>query len=118
MMKITALALLLATPLAAHEPGIGPNGGMQVDAGPYRVEVTTAGTLVNVFVTMDDESELDTSTLSGTAMLLVDGKPLRATLAPSAPGVLSADTGTELPQEVSGAVQITGADGVTAQAKF
>ncbi|SCY89907.1 hypothetical protein [Paracoccus tibetensis] len=118
MMKITALALLLATPLAAHEPGIGPNGGMQVDAGPYRVEVTTAGTLVNVFVTMDDESELDTSTLSGTAMLLVDGKPLRATLAPSEPGVLSADTDTELPQEVSGAVQITGADGVSAQAKF
>ncbi|MCG6113270.1 MAG: hypothetical protein MEQ74_14080 [Paracoccus sp.] len=118
MMKTIAFTLFLATPIAAHEAGVGPNGGMQVDAGPYRVEVTTAGTLVNVFVTMDDESALDTTTLTGTAMLLVDGKPLRATLAPTEPGVLSADTGTELPQEVLGAVQITGADGVTAQAKF
>ena len=118
MLRIATLLIFLATPLAAHEPGIGPNGGMRVDASPYRVELVPSGTVVNVYVTMDDESALDTSTMTGTAILLIGGKPVRAPLAPTTPGVLSADTGVEIPADVKGAIQITGADGKTVQAKF
>lgn len=118
MLRIFSLALLLASPAAAHEPGIGPNGGMRVDAGPYRVELVPQGTLVNIHVTMDDESPLDTSAMTGTAILLMGGKPVRVPLLPANPGVLSADTGTEVPSDVKGAVQITGPDGKTVQAKF
>jgi hypothetical protein len=118
MLRIASLLLILATPVAAHEPGIGPNGGMRVDAGPFRVELVPSGTLVNIHVTMDDESALDTSTMSGTAILLIDGKPMRVPLAPATPGVLSADTGVEIPADVKGAVQLVGPDGKTVQAKF
>jgi hypothetical protein len=118
MLRIVSLVLLLATPVAAHEPGIGPNGGMRVDAGPYRVELVPNGTAVNVHITMDDDSAVDTSTMTGTAILLIGGKPVRAPLAPSAPGVLSADTGAEVPPDVKGAVQIVSPDGKTVQAKF
>jgi hypothetical protein len=56
--------------------------------------------------------------MTGTAILLIDGKPVRVALVPAAPGTLSADTGVAVPSDVKGAVQILGADGVTVQAKF
>lgn len=118
MLRTFLALLLLASPAAAHEPDIGPNGGMRVDAGPYRVELVPAGTMVNVHVTLDDDSAVDTTKMSGTAILLIDGKPVRAPLAPATPGVLSAETGVAVPAEVKGAVQLTGADGTTVQAKF
>ena len=118
MLRIVSVLMILATPVASHEPGIGPNGGMRVDAGPYRVELVPNGTLVNVHITMDDDSSVDTTTMSGTAILLIGGKPVRAPLAPTTPGVLSADTGVAVPTDAKGAVQITGTDGKTVQAKF
>ena len=87
MLRIAFLMLLFATFALAHEPGIGPNGGMRVDAGPYRVELVPDGTRVNVYITMDDESSIDTTTMAGTAILLIDGKALRAPLAPASPRV-------------------------------
>ncbi|WP_430389801.1 hypothetical protein [Blastomonas fulva] len=118
MLRTILTFFLLAAPAAAHEPGIGPNGGMRVDAGPYRVELVPAGTAVNVYVTMDDESDIDTSKMTGTAVLLIGGKPVRISLAPATPGILSADTGVEVPTDVKGAVQLVGPDGKTVQAKF
>lgn len=118
MLRTILTLLFLAAPAAAHEPGIGPNGGMRVDAGPYRVELVPAGTMVNVHITMDDDSAVDTSTMTGTAILLIGGKPVRAPLAPSTPGILSADTGVDVPTDVKGAVQLVGPDGKTVQAKF
>ena len=56
--------------------------------------------------------------MSGTAILLIAGKPVRVPLSPVEPGTLSADTGVAVPAGVKGAVQILGADGVTVQAKF
>ena len=119
MLRTLLAVLFLAAPVVAHEPGIGPNGGMRVDAAPYRVELVPAGTIVNVHVTLDaDDSVVDTSGMTGTALLLIDGKPVRAPLSPAAPGVLSADTGVTVPVDVKGAVQLTGQDGTTVQAKF
>jgi hypothetical protein len=118
LLKAVFLTLMIAMPATAHESGIGPNGGMWVDAAPFRVELVPAGTAVNVYITMEDDSAIDTSTMKGTAILLVDGKPLRVILAPKEPGVLSAETGVTVPKDVKGAVQITGPDGKTSQAKF
>ena len=91
---------------------------MRVDAGPYRVELVPSGTVVTVHITLDDYSAVDTAKMSGTAILLIDGKPVRVPLAPAESGTLSADTGVVVPAEVKGAVQILGVDGVTVQAKF
>ena len=118
MFRITLLALMLASPAAAHEPDIGPNGGARVDAGSYRVELVPTGTRVNIHITMDDDSAVDTSAMNGIAILLIDGKPVRVPLLPAAPGTLTADTGVAVPAGVKGAVQIVGADGVTVQAKY
>lgn len=118
MLRVILLTLMLATPVAAHEPDTGPNGGARMDAGPYRVELVPAGTLVTIHITLDDDSAVDTAAMTGTAILLIDGKPVRVALIPAASGTLSADTGVSVPSAVKGAVQILGADGVTVQAKF
>ena len=118
MLRIILVSLMLSTPAVAHEAGIGPNGGMRVDAGPYRVELVPVGTKVDVYITLDDDSQTDTAAMSGTAILLIDGKPVRATLAPLSSGVLSGDAGVIVPGNVKGAVQLKGADGKTVQAKF
>jgi hypothetical protein len=93
MLRTFIVALLLSTPAVAHEAAVGPNGGMRVDADPYRVELVSAGTKVSVYITLDDDSQIDTTVMKGTAILLIDGKPVRATLAPSTPGILSGDAG-------------------------
>ena len=118
MLRIMLLTLMLATPAAAHEPDTGPNGGARMDAGPYRIELVPAGTVVTVHITLDDDSAVDTAAMTGTAILLIDGKPARVALVPAAPGTLAADIGKAVPTEVKGAVQILGADGITVQAKF
>ena len=118
MLRMIALTLMLATPAAAHEPDTGPNGGARMDAGPYRVELVPTGTVVTVHITLDDDSAVDTAAMTGTAILLIDGKPARVALVPAAPGTLAADIGKAVPTEVKGAVQILGANGITVQAKF
>ena len=118
MFRIILLDLMLASPAAAHEPDIGPNGGARVDAAPYRVELVPDGSTVVVHITLDDDSAVDTTGMSGIAILLIDGKPVRVPLVPAAPGTLLADTGVAVPSDVKGGVQIIGADGVTVQAKY
>ncbi|MCZ0963806.1 hypothetical protein [Paracoccus benzoatiresistens] len=118
MLRISLISLFFATGAFAHEPGLGPNGGMRVDAGPYRVELVLNGTRVDAHVTMDDDSAVATETMTGTAILVLDGKPVRIPLEPTAAGVLSGDTGSAVPETVKGAVQLTDADGKTVQAKF
>lgn len=118
MLRTILVALLLSTPAVAHDSAVGPNGGMRVDAGQYRVELVPAGTKVDVYITLDDDSQVDTTAMSGMAILLIDGKPVRATLAPTSLGILSGDAGTAVPNSVKGAVQLKGADGKTVQAKF
>lgn len=118
MFRTLLFSMLLSTSAFAHESAIGPNGGMRVDAGPYRVELVPVGTKVDVYITLDDDSQTDTTAMSGTAILLIDGKPVRATLMPSTPGILSGEAGVAVPTGVKGAVQLKDADGKTLQAKF
>ena len=119
MLRFLAVTFLLAaTPAAAHEPDVGPNGGARVDAGPYRVELVPGDTSVIIHLTLDDGGPVDTSAMTGTAILIVDSKPLRLSLAPAEPGTLAAETQKPVPAEVKGAVQLNGPDGVAAQAKF
>jgi hypothetical protein len=119
MLRITLISMLFATSAFAHEAGIGPNGGIRVDAAPYRVELVPNGTKVDIYVTLDaDDSIVATETMTGTAILVLDGKPVRTSLTPSTAGVLSGDTGVEVPEGVKGAVQFKGLDGAMFQAKF
>lgn len=118
MFRTTLISLFMTTAVLAHEADVGPNGGMRVDAGPYRVELVPEGTKVNVHITFDDDSAVDTGALTGTAILVIDGKPARVTLAPASSGVLSGEAGASVPADVKGAVQILGPNGATAQAKF
>ena len=117
-LKAALFTLMLALPATAHEAGIGPNGGMRVDAAPYRVELVPSGTMVKVFIIGEDDSAVDTSAMKGTAILLIDGKPVRVALTPTEPGMLSAETGVTVPEGIKGAVQITDVEGKTVQAKF
>ena len=118
MKRLILSALFLSTAAIAHESDIAPHGGKRVDAGIYRVELVGSGTTVNVHIIGDDGSDIDTSTMSGVAILLIDNKPVRTPLAHSAPGLLSGNAGVAVPEKVKGAVQLTGADGKTVQAKF
>lgn len=118
MLRASLILLSASTAAFAHDPDTGPNGGKRVDAGPYRVELAPDGAAVNVYITLDDDSAVDTAAMSGTAMLVIGGKPVRVTLAPAAPGVLSGDAGAAVPADVKGAVQVVGADGAVEQAKF
>ncbi len=118
MLRLSLLSLFLASAALAHEPGIGPNGGKRVDAGPYRVELVPNGTRVDVHVTMDDDSAITTDTMTGMAILVLDGKPVRTELVPATAGILSGDTGVMVPEGVKGAVQLTDAAGKKVQAKF
>lgn len=118
MLRISLLSLFLATSALAHAAGIGPNGGMRVDAGPYRVELVPNGTRVDIHITFDDDSAVATETMTGTAILVLAGKPVRIPLAPATGGVLSGEAGMAVPEDVKGAVQLTDPEGKTVQAKF
>ena len=67
---------------------------------------------------VDDDSAVSTETKWGTAILLLDGKPVRTPLVPETAGVLSGDTGVAVPEAVKGVVQLTDPEGKTVQAKF
>jgi hypothetical protein len=111
-------AALAAAPALAHEPDTGPNGGKRVDGGPFHVELAPEGATVRVFVSGPNYEPVSVEGFTGTAMLVIDGKPKRVTLTPSGDGVLAGDAGAPVPTPVQGAVQLKAVDGATAQAKF
>jgi hypothetical protein len=118
---ILAAALAAApafAPVFAHEPDKGPNGGVRVDGGPYHVELAPEGATVRVFVSGPNYEPVSVEGFSGTALLVIDGKPARVALTPAGDGMLAGDAGAAVPAAPKGAVQIRAADGRTAQAKF
>ena len=110
-------ALVASAPALAHEAK-GPNGGRIVDAGSYHVELVANDTLVELHVTDSDDKPVPAQGFKGTAILIIDGKPLRIALEPAAGNLLSGKAPAALPKEPKGAVQLTAPDGKTASAKI
>lgn len=122
-MKKLALTLLFALMLSAaalaHQPRLGPNGGLMVDAGSYHTELLADGTeTVTLFLFDAEDKPVDSAGFKANAILVVDSKAARFPLEPAggqkligkAPGAVSAG--------VKGAVQLTSPDGSKVQAKF
>ncbi len=118
--QIAAVALLLVTTSFAwgHAPKVGANGGSQADAGSFHVEVVPQGTTLQVFLRDHADKAVGTDGYRGTAIFVVDGKPLRIPLAPAGENRLTGTSNVSIPSEPKGAVQITTPSGSTVQAKF
>lgn len=112
-----AAAIFASTAANAHEPRKGPNGGTLVDAGNHHVELVAAGSEVRVYVSDVGDAALPSDDFKGTAILLIGGKPVRVPLTPEGE-FLSGPLETPTEGPVKGAVQLTGSDGKTSQAKF
>lgn len=118
--RIAAVTLLLVTPSLAwaHAPKVGANGGPQADAGSFHVEVVPQGATLQVFLRDHADKAIVTDGYRGTAIFVVDGKPLRIPLAPAGENRLSGSSEVAIPSNPKGAVQITTPTGSTVQAKF
>ena len=73
-------ALLIATDAFAHEASKGPNGGAQVDAGSYHVEIVARDTALIVYLHDEKEKPVDTKGYKATGIFVIDGKPQRIEL--------------------------------------
>ncbi|MGU9982494.1 hypothetical protein ACJ4V0_20865 [Phreatobacter sp. HK31-P] len=114
------LGLSLAAPALAHEPRPGPNGGLKVDAGArHHVELLANGTTqVVVFLFDANDQAIPTQGYRANAILVVGGTTQRFTLQPDQSNRMVGTAPAPVPSGVKGAVQITGPDGATAQARF
>lgn len=122
MTRIVAalLGLALASPALAHEPRPGPNGGMKVDAGTsHHAELVADGTpSVTVFLYDTNNQPVAAKGYRANAILVVGGATQRFALQPGEANRLIGTAPVPVPAGAKGAVQITGPDGATAQARF
>ena len=110
-------ALIVASPVIAHEVAKGPNGGRIAEAGDYHVELVAGNDVVDVFLTDANDKPVTSAGFKGLAILVIGGKSARVTLAPAGDARLSGNA-PGVTSGVKGVVQITGPNGKTAQAKF
>ena len=110
-------ALLVALPAEAHSPQ-SRHGGRIVLAGSYHAELVAKDRTIDVFLLGHDDKPVDPKGFKGVAILNVEGKVERITLAPSEKKALSGTAATALPAGPKGAVQIIAPDGKTTTAKF
>ena len=115
---VLALALAACSTAHGHEAQQGPNGGTLVDAGTHHLELVTDGPNVQIYLSDAADSPVPSDGFKGTAVLLVGGKPQRVILEPAGASLLSGEAATPVATPVKGAVQLTGPDGTTVQAKF
>ena len=117
--SLFAVALLgLPSFAQAHSPKVGANGGAQVDAGSYHVELVPDGTTLQLYLRDHSDKEVASVGFKGTAIFVIDGKPQRIPLTPAGTNKLTGTSSVALPREPKGAVQITTPTGSTVQAKF
>jgi hypothetical protein len=116
----TVLGLVLATAALAHAPRPGPNGGLKVDAGTsHHAELVTDGTTsVVVFLFDAEDKPVASQGYRATAILLVGTGAQRFPLTAGEGNRLIGTAPVPIPPGVKGALQITGPDGATLQAKF
>lgn len=113
------LGLVLSVPAVAHEPGKGPNGGLQVDAGSWHAELVANGTPTVVVYLSDAEGKTIPATgFKANAIFVVEGKPQRFALEPAEGSKLVGTAPVAVPPGAKGAVQLASPDGKTGQAKF
>ena len=123
-LRTTMAALVLGLTLAggaavAHEPAKGPNGGLQVDAGPYHAELVANGTpTVAIFLADAEGKPIPAAGFKANAIFVVDGKSKRFTLEPVDGSKLVGTAPVSVPAGVKGVVQVTAPDGKSGQAKF
>ncbi|MFG1374988.1 hypothetical protein V5F32_22660 [Xanthobacter oligotrophicus] len=115
-----ALAIsLVALPALAHEPGVGANGGVRVDAGHYHAELVADGTpAVSLYLSDGADKPVPADGFKANAILVVDGKAQRFPLSPAGGNRLAGTAPAAVPKGVKGAVQISAPDGTSAQAKY
>jgi hypothetical protein len=121
MALASAIGLLgLNAPARAHEPRPGPNGGLKVDAGArHHAELVADGTQkVVVFLYDQDDKPVMAAGYRGNAILVVEGRTQRFPLMADEANRLVGSASVPVPKGVKGAVQITGPDGATSQARF
>lgn len=123
MTRILVAALLglsLVAPALAHDPRPGPNGGLKVDAGArHHAELVANGTTqVVVFLYDANDKPVTAQGYRANAILVVSGATQRFALQPGEANRLVGTAPVPIPAGVKGAVQITGPDGATAQARF
>ena len=114
------LGLSFASPSYAHDPRPGPNGGLKVDAGArHHAELVVNGSpQVQVFLFDENDQPVPSQGYSANAILLVGGATQRFALQPGDGNSLVGTAPVSVPAGTKGAVQITGPDGATAQARF
>lgn len=120
ILAAASLAAALATPAIAHDPRPGPNGGLKVDAGArHHAELVADGTpRVVVFLYDQDDKPVPAAGFRANAILVVDGRTQRFPLQAGEGNRLTGSAPVPVPKGVKGAVQLTGPDGATAQARF
>ncbi len=109
-----ALAIAMAAPAAAHEPAIGPNGGLRLHWGPYHYELKPAGNQVHLFVlTAAADRPVDATKARATGRLLIGGKLVPVSFTPvggnrlTAPGALTGDWQAQVTITMPGAQPAT-----------
>ncbi len=117
---ILLAAALLAGPALAHQPRLGPHGGPLVDAGAQNhVELVADGSAtVTVHFSNLADQPVPSKGFKANAILAIDGKVVRFALEPVEPSQFVGTAPAAVPKGVKGAIQITGPDGATLQAKF
>lgn len=120
MQRRLILATLLLAPswALAHEPRVGPHGGVLVDAGPFHVEITATGANLEVFVSDAQDKPLPAAGFKGTAVLVMNGKPHRVALEATRPDRLTGQAAVAIGAPLKGVILLTSPDGKTANAKL
>ncbi len=119
-MMFAAAFALLATAASAHEPRPGPNGGLKVDAGSkHHAELVAKGTPeVVVYLYDQNDKPVPAQGYRANAILVVGGATQRFPLQPAEGNRMVGTAPVPVPAGVKGALQLTGPDGATAQARF
>jgi hypothetical protein len=110
--------LALSAPATAHGPSTGANGGRQVDAGAYHIEMVAQGSSLTIYVSDRNDSPVETNGFRGTAVLTIDGRAQRVTLTPAGENRLTGMASAPLPAQPRGVVQVSGPAGTSMQARF
>jgi hypothetical protein len=117
-MLVLLAVLAVAVTAHAHDPDRGKNGGRQVDAGRYHVELVAKDRSVAVYISDEQEVPIDASGFKATGIFVVGGKPLRIEIKHETANKLSGPSTVVLPADLKGAVQIMLPGGGTVQARF